>query len=414
MTAPDTAPPQPDALDDAGLRRVVAVLSTVQIVSWGCLYYAFAALQTSITADTGWSAMAVTGAFSVSQLVAGGVGIWVGRHIDAFGPRRVMTGGSLLAVPGLAMVALAPDLVVFYAGWVVTGAAMAGTLYPPAFAALTHWGGVRRVRALTTLTLVAGLASTVFAPLASALDDLLGWRSAYLVLLAGLVAVTVPLHWWGLDHPWRTSDRAAHRTHDTHTVPATVRSTPFVLLTLATALTAVAVFAVVINLVPMLVEQGLSRNAAALALGLGGVGQVAGRLGYARFAARTSVTSRGVIVLAGVAAATAALALAPASAGLLVAIGMVLGLARGTYTLVQATAVTDRWGPGAYGTLNGLLTAPALLASAVAPFAGAALAAALGSYADAFLVLAAVAAAAALLMLGTTPRTGSEDLARDG
>ena len=88
---------------------------------------------------------------------------------------------------------------------------------------------------------------------------------------------------------------------------------------------------------------------------------------------------------------------------------MVLGLARGIYTLVQATAVTDRWGPGSYGTLNGILTAPALLASALAPFAGAALAAALGSYADAFLVLAGVAGAAALLMLGTSPgdRRGS-------
>ena len=48
----------------------------------------------------------------------------------------------------------------------------------------------------------------------------------------------------------------------------------------------------------MLVEQGMSRNLAALALGLGGVGQVVGRLGYARFAAATSVTARGVIVLA--------------------------------------------------------------------------------------------------------------------
>lgn len=407
MTLPDTAAPRPDALDDVGLRRVVAVLSTVQIVSWGCLYYAFAALQSSITADTGWSAMAVTGAFSVSQLVAGGVGLWVGRHLDRVGPRRVMTGASLLAVPGLSLVALAPDLTVFYAGWIVTGAAMAGTLYPPAFAALTHWGGVRRVRALTTLTLVAGLASTVFAPLASALDDLLGWRQAYLVLLAGLVLITVPLHWWGLDHPWRSTGHvvAAHpaRTAPT-TVRATVRSTPFVLLALANALVALAVFAVVINLVPMLVEQGMSRNAAALALGLGGVGQVAGRLAYARFAARTSVTSRAVLVVAAVAVATAALALAPASTGVLVGIGMVLGLARGVYTLVQATAVTDRWGTAAYGTLNGIVTAPALLASALAPFAGATLAAGLGSYADAFLVLALVAGVAALLMLGATPR----------
>lgn len=399
---------RPGALPAAGLRQVVAVLSTVQIVSWGILYYAFAALQSSITAETGWSSVAVTGAFSLAQFVSGGVGIWVGRHLDAVGPRKVMTAASLVAVPGLATVALAPNLPVFYVGWVLTGVAMAGTLYPPAFAALTHWGGAHRVRALTTLTLVAGLASTVFAPLASVLDDWLGWRQAYLVLLVGLVLITVPLHWWGLDQPWRTSHATTH-AHTTATPPTgqvavIARSTPFVLLTLANALTGLAVFAVIINLVPMLVEQGLSRNLAALALGLGGVGQVAGRLGYARFATATSVTSRGVIVLAAVAASTAALALAPDAVGLLIVLGMLLGLARGVYTLVQATAITDRWGPEAYGTLNGILTAPALAASAVAPFAGAALAHLLGSYADAFLVLAGVAGVAAVLMLGATPR----------
>ena len=191
------------------------------------------------------------------------------------------------------------------------------------------------------------------------------------------------------------------------------RSTPFLLLTLANALTALAVFAVVINLVPMLVEQGMSRNLAAVSLGLGGVGQVIGRLGYARFAASTSVTARGVIVLAGVSIATAALALAPTSTALLIALGMVLGLMRGVYTLIQATAITDRWGPSAYGTLNGILTAPALAASAVAPFAGAALAELLGSYSDAFLVLAALAGVAAVLMLGAAPRdrTATPELA---
>lgn len=338
MTVPATYAAQPSALDAAGLRRVVAVLSTVQIVSWGVLYYAFAALQSSITADTGWSGVAVTGAFSLSQLVSGGVGIWVGRHIDAVGPRRVMTAASLVAVPGVGAVALAPSLGVFYVGWALVGVAMAGTLYPPAFAALTRWGGARRVRALTTLTLVAGLASTVFAPLASVLDDSLGWRQAYLVLLGGLVLITLPLHWWGLDHPWRT-DQQVHRAHDEAHPEATVagisRSAPFVLLTAANALTTLSVFAVVINLVPMLVEAGMSRNLAAVALGLGGVGQVVGRLGYARFAAATSVTSRGVIVVAAVALATAALAVAPASSGVLIGIGMVLGLARGIYTLVR-------------------------------------------------------------------------------
>ncbi len=390
------------------------VLSTVQIVSWGVLYYAFAALQSSITADTGWSSVQVTGAFSLAQFISGGVGIWVGRHIDDFGPRRVMTGASLVAVPGVLVVAWAPNLWWFYLGWVLVGVAMAGTLYPPAFAALTHWGGSRRVAALTTLTLVAGLASTVFAPLASVLDDWLGWRGAYLVLLAGLILITVPLHWWGLDHPWNSGHAKGTSGVEDAAVPdllrsrgsitSVTRSTPFLLLTLANALTALAVFAVVINLVPMLVEQGMSRNLAALSLGLGGVGQVIGRLGYARFAASTSVTARGAIVLAGVSIATGSLALAPASTALLIVLGMVLGLMRGIYTLIQATAITDRWGPSAYGTLNGILTAPALAASAAAPFAGAAMAEVLGSYSDAFLVLAGLAGVAAVLMLGAAPR----------
>jgi MFS family permease len=402
---------QPGALDGAALRHVVAVLSTVQIVSWGILYYAFAALQSSITADTGWSSVAVTGAFSLAQFISGGVGIWVGRHIDDFGPRKVMTAASLVAIPGLATIALAPNLAVFYLGWVLAGVAMAGTLYPPAFAALTRWGGDRRVRALTTLTLIAGLASTVFAPLASGLDDWLGWRQAYLVLLVGLALITVPLHWWGLDHPWRRTHTATEPGAETAVghddraqVAGVARSAPFLLLTVANALVSLSAFAVLINLVPMLVEQGMSRNAAALALGLGGLGQVIGRLGYARFAAATSVTVRTVSVILALAAATAALALAPASAVLLIALGMILGLARGIYTLIQATAITDRWGPVGYGALNGILTAPALVTAAAAPFVGAALADVLGGYSAAFLVLAGAAGVAAALAAGATPQ----------
>ena len=407
MTPASSTTSQPDALTGAGLRRVVAVLSVTQIISWGVLYYAFAALSSSITADTSWSSVSVTGAFSLSQLVAAGAGIWVGRHIDGYGPRRVMTAGSLLAVPAVLVIATATSLAAFYAGWVLAGVAMAGVLYPPAFAALTHWAGDRRVGALTTLTLVAGLASTVFAPLSSELDDRLGWRGAYLTLLVVLVLFTVPLHWWGLRKPWRST--AGHEAHvdASAAVAATARtvarSRPFILLAAAMALTSLSIFAVVVNLVPMLEEQGMSRNLAAVALGLGGVGQVTGRLGYAWFAARTSVSARTVTVILAVAAATAALALAPALTLLLIGLGMLVGLARGIYTLIQATAITDRWGPSAYGTLNGLLTAPSLVASASAPFVGAALAQLLGSYSSAFLVLAGLAVVAALLAVSATP-----------
>lgn len=390
-------------LVDRDLRRVVTVLGVSQAVSWGCLYYGFAALQSSIVRDTGWSAAAVTGAFSTSLLVSGVVGLWVGRHLDARGPRAVMTLAALGAGPGMLMVAAAPSLGWFYAGWLVVGAAMAGTLYPPAFAALTRWGGERRVRALTTVTLAGGLASTVFAPLAAVVDVVAGWRAAYVVLAVVAFAITVPLHWFGLDRPWVPHAAPGPAGRLAPCPPAVVVSRPFVLLAVATTLVALAALAVVANLVPMLREQGIDTRTAAVVLGLGGLGQVLGRVGYARFAAATGVTIRGVIVVTAVAVLTAALALSPPVTLLLAAISLALGLARGLWTLVHATAVTDRWGPASYGRLNGVLTAPALAASAAAPFVGALLATATGSYAAAFLVLAGVAALGAALLAATSP-----------
>lgn len=72
-------------------------------------------------------------------------------------------------------------------------------------------------------------------------------------------------------------------------------------------------------------------------------------------------------------------------------------MVRGNLTLLQATAITDRWGTTHDGRLSGLLAAPAHTAAALAPFAGAALAVPLGGYGPLFFLLAAVSVAAALL-----------------
>ena len=166
-----------ETLSEFGLRRVLVVLCVTEIVSWGVLYYAFPVLAPTIAADTGWSIAAMTAAFSTGLVVSALVGIPVGRWLDRIGPRPVMTTGSVLAVPAVVGIAAAPTLPWFFAAWVLAGVAMAGTLYPPAFAALTRWWGPRRVTALTALTLLAGLASTIFAPLTAALLAHLRWRA---------------------------------------------------------------------------------------------------------------------------------------------------------------------------------------------------------------------------------------------
>ncbi|MEB3369751.1 MFS transporter [Saccharopolyspora mangrovi] len=384
-------------------RRALIALCITEITSWGVLYYAFPVLAPAITRDTGWSLPAVTWAFSASQIVSAVTGIAVGRWLDRRGPRAVMTAGSVLAVPAVLGIAHAPSYGWFLLAWSVAGMAMAATFYPPAFAALTRWYGPDRVPALTALTLVAGLASTVFAPLTAALNDHLDWRGTYVVLAVVVGVVTIPLH-AGLRLPW------PHRAHDDSTATGKAaeiaRSRPFSALLATMALGGFGVYAVVINQVPLLTERGFDSHLAAWALGLGGVGQVLGRLGYAPLQRRTGARGRTVVILLACAATTLVLAVVPGPAGLLILAAMLVGMARGVFTLLQATAVSDRWGTAAYGRLSGLLSAPLMIAIALAPWGGSAIAATLGGFPALFLVLAAITGVSALLALATRPSAG--------
>lgn len=380
---------------------MLLVLCLTEITSWGVLYYAFPVLAPAISADTGWSLSAVTGAFSAGLVVSALAGIPVGRLLDRWGPRWPMTAGSVLGVPAVVAIACAGSWWWFLAAWLLAGLAQSATLYPPAFAALTRWWGGDRVRALTGLTLVAGLASTVFAPLTAALLEPHGWRGTYLVLAVVLGVVTIPAHLFGLRGPWPDAPPPP-RGADAGTI---ARSPAFVLTAAAVFLGAFCAFAVAVNQVPLLIERGLDVGTAAWALGLGGVGQVLGRALYTRAVGRLGSRARAVVVLLGLAATTALLGLLPGPAWVLVAAAMLTGAARGITTLLQATAVSDRWPSRYYGRLNGLLSAPATVAVAVSPWAGAALAGPLGGYPMLFVVLAGAAALGAALALGSRPRS---------
>ncbi|MEQ3554140.1 MFS transporter [Pseudonocardia nematodicida] len=382
-------------------RRVLVVLCLTEITSWGVLYYAFPVLAPSIAADTGWSISAVTAAFSAGLGVSALAGIGIGRVLDRHGPRWVMTAGSLLAVPAVAGIAVAGTWPWFLAAWLVAGLAQSATLYPPAFAALTRWWGDDRVRALTGLTLVGGLASTVFAPLTAALLEPYGWRGTYLVLAGVLAVVTVPAHLFGLRGPWPEAPPPPPRSDP----GAIARSPAFVLTVAAVFLGTFCAFAVAVNQVPLLIERGLDVQVAAWALALGGIGQVLGRALYTRAVGRLAPRTRTVAVLGGLASTTLLLGLLPGPVWALVAAAMLTGAARGIMTLLQATAVSDRWPSRYYGRLNGLLAAPAMVAVAVSPWAGSALAGPLGGYPAVFVLLAGAAAAGALLAVGSRPRS---------
>ncbi|MGH3321758.1 MAG: hypothetical protein ACRDN9_16610 [Streptosporangiaceae bacterium] len=114
-------------------------------------------------------------------------------------------------------------------------------------------------------------------------------------------------------------------------------------------------------------------------------------------------------ILAGGAASVFVLGALSGPVAALIAVAIAAGALRGIHTLLQATAVADRWGTRAFGRINGVFTAPITAVIALAPGGGSLLAELLGGYPVAYALLAlrtlTAAAAAATATAGAPPRS---------
>jgi MFS family permease len=360
-------------------RGIVAALSVTEVVSWGVVYYAFAAFLVPMQHELGYSTAQLTGAFSLALLISGGAGIAVGRYLDAHSPRALMTIGSIAATVLVAAWSQIDGLVAFYLVWTGLGLTMAAILYEPAFVVLAKWfpDADERRRAMTALTLVAALASFIFLPLSQALIDAHGWRGALLILAAILAVITVPLHALalrGAPAAHQTAKRGREPDADAERV---LRSRSFWLFTAAFFLATTTGIAMTILAIPYLIERGYGPEFAAFAVGLVGLSQIPGRIVFAVLGGRLPRALALPAVFLFIALGIAALTAADGKA-LVIGALVLLGMGNGMTTLARATVIADRYGSAAYGAISSVAASATTAARAVGPVAAAAYAAATG------------------------------------
>ncbi|MFL5215825.1 MAG: MFS transporter, partial [Microvirga sp.] len=149
----------------------VAALSFAQLVSWGIVFYAFALFLEPMARELGWSKPALTLAYSLGLGASAATAYPSGRLLDKGHGRAVMTAGSLVSSALLVLWSRVDSYSLFVLIWIGLGATMSAILYEPGFAVLTHRLGPLSRRGITVMTLVGGLASTVFLPLSYALIE---------------------------------------------------------------------------------------------------------------------------------------------------------------------------------------------------------------------------------------------------
>jgi MFS family permease len=392
---------------------VLAALGITETVTWGIVYYGFPVFLQAMERDLGASRVAVTGALSIGLGVSALAAVPVGRWIDRHGPRALMTAGSVLATVLTLAWSQVESLVALYAVWVLMGFALAATLYEPAFAAVVSWFVRGRDRALLVLTLVAGLASTIFMPIEAWLMAWLGWRGALLTLATVLGVVTIPLHALVLRRgpgsgPGAAGAARAAGEPVSLTLHAAAGTVVFWVLFVAYIVSNFATTSISTHMIPYLSGHGYSASLAAATVGWMGAMQLPGRLLFVPIARRIGARWVTAVVFLGQAVGIGQLPFL-GRLGTVVPVVVVLGASNGMSTLARATSLAEIFGPRNYGAISGAVALGANGARAAGPVGASLLLLALGGYTQVFWALGVALTLAAAAVLATDDRARREE-----
>ena len=348
------------------------LLALSQTIIWAGLYYIFPALLVKWEADLGWSKTALTAAFAAAIAAAALFSPMAGKAIDKGHGPLLLAGGGFAGGVLIGLMSAVDHYWQFFVLWIAIGATLATCLYEPCFAVVTRARRGESRRAITLITLVAGLAGTLSFPLAHVIAEAGGWRNATLAFAVLVCVIGAPLAWFGgrrmeaeaAEHPENRPQPREPGARSFLARPA------FWLLTAAFALLAVNHGIVLNHFLPILSERAVPDDLAVFAASMIGPMQVAGRL--AMMAAERHVSSAAITIGCFLAVMAAVLCLMGAGAIPLLVIGFVVlhGSGNGVTSIMRPVVTRDILGQRDFGAISGAMSAPTLAAAASAPFIG--------------------------------------------
>ena len=337
-------------------------------VGYGTLYYSFSILAPEIAREFGWSQSFVFAVFSIGLLGGAVSAPIIGRLIDRFGARPVLTLGSILAAAMLAALSMVEN------GWQFAAVTLAAEFvsiavqYDAGFAALAQRHGQEARSQITLVTLVAGFASTVFWPLIQWLLTMMTWREVYLVLAGLNLVLALPVHALWPSYrppPVRPATNAAGAGH----APAVSRRPQLALMAISLSAGGFVLSAMGASLLVLLGDAGFTPAIATLAGSMIGPSQVAARIvEYARRGVLsppvTGLIATGAIFLA--LALLFAAAIFPAVAIVLL-FAVFFGIGQGLTSIIRGVLPLHYFGTAGYGRTMGTLSGIRMVLSAAAP-----------------------------------------------
>jgi MFS family permease len=344
-------------------------LAIAETITWAGIFYLFPAMLMHWETYFGWSRVELTFGFTGALIISAGTGIFAGRLIDRGHGRTLMTVSAFTGGLLIAMLPLLQHLWQFYLIWLLIGFTMAGCLYEPCFAFLTHVYYPKSKRPIIIVTLVAGFAGTLCFPLSSVITNYIHWQAAVWVFSVLVCGFAVPLFWYGAS----TTPAQKHSSPTTRPAPLTtivtplLRSPTFWCLVVAFACFSLNHSMIISHILPLLDSQGVSANYAVIAAASIGVAQVLGRLVLITVERRLSMLLICMCSFIGLSLASVNLAFAGTATIILCLFVCLQGGSAGIGSIAKPTVTADLLGSTNFGAISAMVSIAHMLGFAFGP-----------------------------------------------
>lgn len=371
-------------------------------------FYTHSVFVAPISTDTGWSRGDVQFGVTIMILMAIVTAPAVGLLIDRFGARRI----ALISMPlygiTLASLGLSTDSIwTYYVAWGVMSILAAGTLPVTWTRVVNSWFDRYRGLALGITLAGTGIAATFGPTYATWLIGEYGWRTAYMLIAATIMAIGLPAVYLLFHQP--DSNTGVSKTTVVTAEPAAavaglapreaLRGYRFWAMSIGLVLAAAGISGLITNVVPMLIDQGLTAVDAARYAGLIGVSVIVGRVIVGALVDRFWAPLVAAIFLSAPAVAALMLSGSTQPAFAISASMILIGLAAGAELDLMAFLVSRYFGLKHYGALYGALYVFFSIGAGFAPVTFGKVFDAVGSYGPILTIVAAMSAGGGLLML---------------
>ncbi len=353
----------------------------------GLPFYTFGVFVMPLVAAFGWTRGQVSIAASFLILGTAITAPIIGSIIDRFGARRVGILSMLaLSIGYMLLTQLGGSIAVFYVAWLAMSLVGGGTTPVVWTRTVAIWFDKGRGLALGLALAGSGLAG-VFAPsLTTRAISTWGWAGGYLALAGFILLVAVPVITLLLvERPEERSAGAASQSAEGRghaAIPAStdspalpgmtleegLRSTAFWKIAIGFFFVSGVIAALIINLVPLLIDRGQSKEDAASVAGIMGIAVLFGRIAIGWLLDRLSAPLVARALLAFCALGCLLLSFEDTPGWVVGLSVMSLGLAAAAEVDLVAFLTSRFFGMRAYGKIYGWQLTAFYLGAALGPF----------------------------------------------